>query len=149
MRCAASLQSLKLQRIFLGGMPPRSGSAMCRVALEGMARSVRVEAGVERCLPACTRRRSVAGRLWRRARREARVAIEVEEGIVRGMAGGVLACVSCMNSRRLDHKRADVLLVPETLLTKICMVSSSEDMELMLLMLLERRIVAVVFVACG
>jgi hypothetical protein len=42
----------------------------------------------------------------------------------------------------------DVLLVPETLLTKICMVSSSEDMELMLLMLLERRIVAVVFVVC-
>jgi hypothetical protein len=87
--------------------------------------------------------------LWRRARREARVAIEVEEGIVRGMAGSVLACVFCMNSLRLDHKRADVLLVPETLLTKICMVSSSEDMELMLLMLLERRIVAVVFVACG
>jgi hypothetical protein len=38
-----------------------------------------------------------------------------------------------------------VLLVPETLLMKICMVSSSEDRELMLLMLLERRIVAVVW----
>jgi len=46
---------------------------------------------------------------------------------------------------RSERARIDVLLVPETLLTKICMVSSSEEVELMLLMLLERRIVAVVW----
>lgn len=37
MRWAASLHSLWLQRIFLGGMPPRRGRAMCRVLLGGMA----------------------------------------------------------------------------------------------------------------
>jgi len=37
MRWAASLHSLWLQRIFFGGMPPRSGRAMCRVALGAMA----------------------------------------------------------------------------------------------------------------
>ena len=46
---------------------------------------------------------------------------------------------------RSERARVYVLLVPETLLTKICMVSSSEEVELMLLMLLERRIVAVVW----
>jgi hypothetical protein len=45
MRCAASLHSLKLQRIFLGGMPPRIGSAMCSVAFAGMAYEDKVEEG--------------------------------------------------------------------------------------------------------
>lgn len=72
--------------------------------------------GEERCLPAWTRRRSEAGRLWRRARRVDRVDIEVDGGRVRGIVD-----------------------VPETSLTKICIVSSSEACELMLEMLLERR----------
>ena len=62
MRWAASLHSLKLQRIFFGGMPPRRGMAMCRVALGGRRREERVEDGEERWWPAWTRRRSEAGR---------------------------------------------------------------------------------------
>jgi hypothetical protein len=41
-----------------------------------------------RCLPACTRRRSDSGRFVRRARSVRRVAIEVFDERVRGMAGG-------------------------------------------------------------
>lgn len=76
----------------------------------------------ERCLPACTMRRlSGVERLVRRASRERRVLIEVFEGIVRG-----------------------IVLFPDTVLTKICIVSSvSELEELMLLMLDVRRMVAV------
>jgi hypothetical protein len=60
-------------------------------------------------------------RLVRRARSERRVLMDVLEGIVRG-----------------------IVLVPETVLTKICIVSSDSELdELMLLMLDERRMVAV------
>jgi hypothetical protein len=55
----------------------------------------------------------------RRARRERRVLIEVFEGMVRG-----------------------IVLVPDTVLTKICIVSSGSELaELMLLMLAERAMV--------
>lgn len=87
MRCAASLHVLKLQRIFLGGIPPRIGKAMCSVALEGICSDERVESGDVRCDPACTRRRSDAGRLWRRASRADNVDRVVDDGIVRGTAG--------------------------------------------------------------
>jgi len=67
------------------------------------------------------RRSEGVERLVRRARRERRVLIDVFEGIVRG-----------------------IVLLPETVLTKICIVSSDSELdELMLLMLDERRIVAV------
>jgi hypothetical protein len=62
----------------------------------------------------------------------------------RGVAAFAQAAVWLFRSERA---RVYVLLVPETLLTKICMVSSSEETELMLLMLVERRIVAGVW--CG
>lgn len=53
-----------------------------------------MEVGDERCLPAWTRRRSEGEeRLVRRARRERRVEIEVEGGMVMGIAGGLLAAV--------------------------------------------------------
>jgi hypothetical protein len=55
-----------------------------------MACAVRGEEGSERCLPAWTRRREVAGRFVRRARRECRVATVVDLGMVMGKAGGVL-----------------------------------------------------------
>ena len=71
MRCAASRQSLKLQRIFLGA-PPRMGSARWIVDSRVMACDVSGAEGSVRCLPACTRRREEAGRLVRRARRECR-----------------------------------------------------------------------------
>ena len=67
---------------------------MCSVAFGGSARSDSVEVGVERCFPACTRRRSVfEGRACRRARREERVCIVVLEGSVRGIAVGVVSYV--------------------------------------------------------
>lgn len=67
------------------------------------------------------RRSEGVERLVRRARRERRVLIDVFEGIVRG-----------------------IVLLPDTVLTKICIVSSDSELdELMLLMLDERRIVAV------
>lgn len=49
--------------------------------------------------------------------------------------------VPSLGTRQACRER-DVLEVPETFLTKICMVSSSEAWELMLEMLLERRIMA-------
>lgn len=133
------------------------GSAMWRTVLGGRARLERVSEGAERCLPAWTRRRSVSGRLWRRASRVERVDIEVEEGRLSGIAGskgqyGVVlgwvwvlrlaeSVVPRLGTRQARGSR-DVLDVPETFLTKICMVSSSEAWELMLEMLLERRIMA-------
>lgn len=60
---------------------------MWRVAFGGMAYVARVEDGEERCLPACTRRRSVEGMEGvRRERRERRVEIEVLGGRERGIA---------------------------------------------------------------
>ena len=59
---------------------------MCRVAFAGKEREESVDVGVERCLPAWTRRREVGGRFVRRARMEAKVDIVVDEGMVRGMA---------------------------------------------------------------
>lgn len=87
MRCADSLQSLKLHRIFLGGMPPRTGSVRWRVDSCGIERDVRVEDGVVgRCLPAWTRRRSGGGMEVRRERSCLRVEIEVDGGMERGIA---------------------------------------------------------------
>lgn len=78
---------------------------MCKVALGGIEYDCRVEEAEERCLPACTRRRSEGEeRLVRRARRERRVEMEVEGGMVRGIVD-----------------------VPDTFLTKICIVSSVSD----------------------
>lgn len=78
-----------------------------------------MELGDDRCLPAWTMRRSEGvGYEVRSARRERSVDIEVFEGIERG-----------------------IVLEPETVLTKICIVSSlSEPEELMLEMLDVRRI---------
>lgn len=59
---------------------------MCRVAFGGSCNEERVEVGEERCLPACTRRRSEAGRLWRSARMVERVDMEVDSGSDRGIA---------------------------------------------------------------
>jgi hypothetical protein len=70
------------------------------------------------------RRSEGVERLVRRARRERRVLMDVFEGIVRG-----------------------IVLLPETVLTKICIVSS--DSELDELMLDERRMMAVVERAVG
>lgn len=76
--------------------------------------------GDERCLPACTMRRSAGCMLVRRARSERSVLIDVLAGSVRG-----------------------IVLLPETVLTKICIVSSaSEPDELMLEMLDVRCMVA-------
>ena len=71
-------------------MPPRIGSAMCRVEDGGR----RVETGVVdgaavvevRCLPAWTRRMSDVGAEVRRERSWRRVGIVVSEGTVKGMA---------------------------------------------------------------
>ena len=99
----------------------------------------------------------------RRASRERRVLIEVFEGIVRGIAkkGGVwmLAWLLSWRGRgcgvydatrtvqlvpRLGTMRGiNLLLLPDTVLTKICIVSSDSELEeLMLLMLDVRRMVA-------
>lgn len=93
MRCAPSLQSLKVHFIFFGGMPPRMGSATCRVEERGRIADIGVvvlpdaAASVEvRCLPACTRRMSDVGAEVRRERSWRKVGIVVSEGTVRGMA---------------------------------------------------------------
>lgn len=98
---------------------------MCNVELEGMPFDERVESGDDRCLPACMRRRSEGRVLVRRARRVRRVEMDVLRGRVRG-----------------------IVFRPEMSLTKICMVSSSEVLELMLEMLELRRMVAVTFAVC-
>jgi hypothetical protein len=140
MRCAASRQSLKPQRIFLGA-PPRMGSARWIVDSRVMAWAVRGEDGSERCLPAWTRRREVAGRLVRRARRECKVATVVDLGMVMGKAGGLLVLNWVGLGRR---EEVMCLLSPERFFTKICMVSSGsaegarEEVEETLEMLLER-----------
>ncbi|KAH9879854.1 hypothetical protein J1614_001878 [Plenodomus biglobosus] len=157
MGCARSLQSLNEQRIFLGGMPPRRGRAMCSVELEEIAYSERVVEGEERCFPAWTMRRSAGEeRLVRRARRDRRVLIEVLEGIVRGIAMETLVSlwswpwewmgsfVSSCHAQFRDSEprlwRRDSLSLPETVLTKICIVSSDSEVdELMLEMLDVRR----------
>ena len=88
MRCAESLQSLKLHFIFLGGMPPRTGKVRWRVDSWGMERERRVEVGVVgRCLPKWTRRRSGWGREVRRETRCLRVEMVVDGGMVSGIAG--------------------------------------------------------------
>ena len=88
MRCAPSLQSLKLHFSFLGGMPPRMGSAMCTVDEDG--RSEDMGEVAVRCLPAWTRRISVVGAEVRRERSWRRVGIVVSVGMVRGITGGGL-----------------------------------------------------------
>jgi hypothetical protein len=60
---------------------------MCRVLEAGMPYEERVEVELERCLPACTRRRSVGEVLVRRLRRVTSVDIDVFEGRLRGIAG--------------------------------------------------------------
>jgi hypothetical protein len=94
---------------------------MCSVELGAIEYSDSVLLGEERCLPACTRRRSEGvERLVRRARRVRSVEMDVFEGMLRGIVES-----------------------PETVLMKICMVSSlSEAEELMLEMLDVRCIVA-------
>lgn len=60
---------------------------MCRVLEAGMPYDERVEVEEERCLPACTRRRSRGDVLVRRLRRVTSVDIEVLGGRVSGIAG--------------------------------------------------------------
>ncbi len=139
MRCAASLQSLKEHRIFFAGMPPRRGRAMCRVALGGMAYSDSVVDDEHRCLPAWTMRTSegVATEV-RSARRDRNVDIEVLGGRVRGIAMWVVSrgVWFRISECRGSGWNGNILFVPETVLTKICIVSSLSDMaELMLEML--------------
>lgn len=62
-------------------------------------------------------------RLVRRARRERRVRIEVFEGMVSG-----------------------IVLLPDTVLTKICIVSSASELEELMLLMLEERAMIVVIV---
>lgn len=71
MRCAGSLQSLWVQRIFLCGIPPRTGKVMSITERGEMFREERVELADEevvRCFPAWTRRREDGGREVRRER---------------------------------------------------------------------------------
>ena len=106
MRCDAALQSLKVHLIFLGGIPPRMGSVMCRVAFWGIERVERVVAAAAAAAaagdvgsgvggvggravwgrPAWTRLIEEAGAEVRRERRCWRWAMGVEDGIVRGIA---------------------------------------------------------------
>lgn len=86
----------------------------------------------------------------RRASRERRVLIDVFAGSVRGIAvetWSALLGESCWCDARSEPRNrgvGDVLLSPDTVLTKICIVSSESDVEeLMLEMLEERRMVAV------
>ena len=67
-------------------MPPRRGVARCRTDDGGREREERVAVGVERCLPAWTRRREGGGREVRKDRRVRRVLMEVSVGTVRGKA---------------------------------------------------------------
>lgn len=88
MRCAGSLQSLWVQRIFFGA-PPRKGRVMSIVADGGTLRDDRVELadeGVVRCFPAWTRRSEVGGREVRMERSWRRVVMVVDEGMDNGMA---------------------------------------------------------------
>ena len=109
---------------------------MCRVALGGMAYSERVVDDEHRCLPAWTMRTSEGVECEvRRARRERRVDIEVLGGRERGIAGFTGQRRRFRNSE-WRGTGCNLLFVPETVLTKICMVSSLSDMlELMLEML--------------
>jgi hypothetical protein len=66
--------------------PPRRGRARWMVASRPMAKSVRVEVGSVRCLPAKTKRRSSERRFVRRTRRERRVEMVVVGGTESGMA---------------------------------------------------------------
>jgi hypothetical protein len=74
----------------------------------------------------------------RTARRVRSVEMEVDEGRVRGIA---VACVSTLCfGRREQSERMNVLESPDTVLMKICIVSSlSEAVELRLEVLGERR----------
>lgn len=88
MRCAGSLQSLWVQRIFFGA-PPRKGRVMSIVPDGGTLRDDRVELadeGVVRCFPAWTRRSEVGGREVRMERSWRRVVMVVDEGMDNGMA---------------------------------------------------------------
>ncbi len=68
---------------------------------------------VARCFPAYTRRRSDGGIKVRRERSCLKVVIVVEEGMVRGIAGGMLASVLQAD------EASGLLLSPESSLTKI------------------------------
>ena len=70
----------------------------------------------ERCLPACTRRSEEGGDGVRRERRVVRVEMVVEGGMVRGIVES-----------------------PETVLMKICMVSSFSELDEAVLEMLSER----------
>jgi len=88
MRWAPSLQSLKVQRIFLGGMPPRRGRDIVRWEEGGRRLDMGVGEVGGRCLPMWERRIEEGGAEVRRERRWWRVGRVVSEGMVRGIAGG-------------------------------------------------------------
>lgn len=124
MRWAESLQSLKVHFSFLGGMPPRIGSAMCRVEDGGSREEIGVVDGdvVEvRCLPAWTRRMEVVGAEVRRERRCRRVGIVVSEGTVSGMAWWEISFGI------LGFEGLGDILSPESSLTKIWKLSGDGD----------------------
>merc|ERR1711939_142319 len=106
MRWAASRQSLKLQRIFLGS------------------------AG-ERCRPVKTRRRSFSGRLVRSARRDCKVPTEVVWGMVMGNVSPAtfltkICIVSCVSddARDLEEETELKLLEREAILSMVGVVTS-------------------------
>lgn len=79
--------------LFFLGAPPRRGNVTWRVALGGMARVDRERGAlveVVRCFPAWTRRRVDGAAEVRRERRWRRVEMEVEAGMVRGIARRML-----------------------------------------------------------
>lgn len=91
MRCAGSLQSLNVQRTFLGGIPPRIGNERARVEFGRMLSEDNVGSGEDdelaRWRPTWVMRREEAGRDVRRERRWRRVVMEVDGGMERGMTG--------------------------------------------------------------
>ena len=122
MRCAGSLQSLKVHRGFLGGMPPRMGNERLRVELGEIFRevsegSVDKEEDVIRWRPAWVRRSEGAGRDVRRERSCRRVVIVVEGGRDRGIAGKKSCELTCIpNAEGLWEGQ---IISPESSLTNI------------------------------
>ena len=126
MRCAPSLQSLKVHFIFLGGIPPRMGKAMCRVEdggrieeIGGAGKPVEEASVVAevRCLPAWTRRISDVGAEVRKERSWRRVGIVVSEGTVRGIAIGCRSALVCLAISVMGW--SSNVLSPDSSLTKI------------------------------
>ena len=80
----------------MGGIPPRIGNVKLIVEDGAILSEDRVDevlGEVVRCFPEYTRRRSDGGIEVRRERSCLKVVMVVEEGIVRGIAGGILALV--------------------------------------------------------